>query len=188
MQTIFGDVKMWSSYSERMGYEFNSFVIEGIAIDPVVEEVAAAQPTRIVLTNRNHYRQAARVRELTGARVAVHPADAEFVTSKGVTVDDSLAIGEQIGPLVVVGAAGKSPGEIALHWPERRALIIGDACVGKPAGSLALLPRAVIDDLPVLQESLIALAALDVDALLLCDGAPILTGARDALLSLVAGF
>jgi hypothetical protein len=26
--------------------------------------------------------------------------------------------------------SGKSPGEIALHWPERKILLVGDALVG----------------------------------------------------------
>jgi len=36
-----------------------------------------------------------------------------------------LTLGQKAGPLIVVGAPGKSPGEIALHWPERKILIEG---------------------------------------------------------------
>ena len=42
--------------------------------------------------------------------------------------------------LTVVAAPGKSPGEVALHWPERRLIVVGDACVGNPPGELSLLP------------------------------------------------
>jgi glyoxylase-like metal-dependent hydrolase (beta-lactamase superfamily II) len=76
---------------------------------------------------------------------------------------------------------------VALHWPERRLLLVGDACVGKPPGSCALLPDAVIDDKARLLTSLGALAELDFDALLLADGAPILAGGRAALLRLLEG-
>src|SRR5207244_567619 len=111
-----------------------------------------------------------------------------FVRERGVQVDDELLPGQRIGPLAVVATKGKSPGEIALHWPERRILIVGDACVGKPPGALALLPTKVIDDIATLQQSLRRLAELDFDALLVGDGAPILAGGRAALQALVAAF
>jgi glyoxylase-like metal-dependent hydrolase (beta-lactamase superfamily II) len=88
--------------------------------------------------------------------------------------------------LVVVGAQGKSLGEVALHWPERRILFVGDACVGKPPGECALLPDAVIDDKRALIESLRRLAMLEFDALLVGDGAPVLEAGRSALQRLVA--
>ena len=136
---------------------------------------------RIVLTNRNHFRASMRVKERTGAPIAIHPADAAFAREKGTQVDAELRAGERLGPIEVVAAPGKSPGEVALHWPDRRILLVGDACVGKPPGECALLPDAVIDDKARLATSLRTLAALDFDALLLGDGAPILEGGRAAL-------
>jgi glyoxylase-like metal-dependent hydrolase (beta-lactamase superfamily II) len=73
---------------------------------------------------------------------------------------------------------------VALHWPERRLLLVGDACVGRAPGVLGLLPTAVIDDLPRLHASLRRLAALDLEALLVGDGHSILTGASAALRAL----
>ena len=108
---------------------------------------------------------------------------------KGVVVDDTLAAGERVGPFVVVPAAGKSPGEIALHWPDKRILIVGDACVGNPPGRLSLLPPAVIDAPDELRRSLGRIAAeLDFDTLLLADGECILRGGRAALQALVDTF
>ena len=86
----------------------------------------------------------------------------------------------------MVDAQGKSPGEVALHWPDRRILFVGDACVGKPPGECALLADAVIDDKRALIESLQRLAMLEFDALLVGDGAPVLEGGRSALKRLVA--
>jgi len=199
MREIVPGISTWPAYSARFGYDFNGFLIPrsdggGIIVDPVepsaddLGAIAAAGVTRIVLTNRNHYRAAARVREHTGARVAVHPADADFVRGKGVTVDDALEHGGRVGPFTVVDASGKSPGEVALHWPERRLLVVGDACVGNPPGKLGLLPAAVIDDLPRLQASLRRLAELDLETLIVGDGAHIFSGARQALRDLVANF
>ena len=194
MREIVPGVLTWTSFSERFGYDFNGhFVREGgICIDPVeptdleLAQIVGDGVARIVLTNRNHFRAAAKLRERTGARVAVHPADAAFVRDKGVTVDDALADGDRVGPFVVVGAPGKSPGEVALHWRERRILVVGDACVGPTPGTLGLLPAKVIDDAAELGRSLARLAELDFETLLLGDGHSILDGGRAALRALVA--
>ena len=111
-----------------------------------------------------------------------------FVRKNGVTVDDDLEHGAKVGPFTVIDAHGKSPGEIALHWPERRLLLVGDACVGKPPGALALLPPKVIDDLPALLQTIKRLGQLDVETLLLGDGAPVLTGGSAALRALAGSF
>lgn len=197
MREIVPGVLTWPWFSEKHGYPFNGHLVlhEGgnLAIDPVepgpgvLEALAARGVALIVLTNRNHFRAAEALRQRTGARVLVHDDDAAFVRSKGVEVSGGLAHGARVGPLEVLDASGKSPGEVALHWPERRLLLVGDACVGKSPGVLALLPAAVIDDLPRLHRSLTRLAALDVETLLVGDGHSILTGAGAALRALAAG-
>ena len=152
------------------------------------DELARETVARIVLTNRNHFRAAARLKARTGARVAVHPADAEFVKKNGVPADDALGYGERIAGFEVIDASGKSPGEIALWNDARKILLVGDACVGKPPGALALLPAKVIDDLPRLQDSLRRLADLGPETILVADGAPILKDAAGALQALVRSF
>jgi glyoxylase-like metal-dependent hydrolase (beta-lactamase superfamily II) len=142
----------------------------------------------VALTNRNHFRAAAAVKQATGARVLVHAADAEFVRGKGVTVDGELVHGATVGPFVIVDASGKSPGEVALYWRERRILVVGDICVGNPPGKLGLLPEAAMDDPARLRASLQHLGELDFDTLLVGDGEPILQGGRQALRQLVASF
>jgi glyoxylase-like metal-dependent hydrolase (beta-lactamase superfamily II) len=96
--------------------------------------------------------------------------------------------GQRIGPLTVIGVPGKSPGEVALHWPERRLLIAGDAVIGNPPGRCALLPDKVIDDPARLRTSVQRLLDLDWDTLLVGDGTCILTGARERLHDLVDTF
>jgi glyoxylase-like metal-dependent hydrolase (beta-lactamase superfamily II) len=191
MHEILPGIYAWRWPSPRFGYDFNGHLVDGLCIDPVemdeptLDAIAARGVTRILLTNRNHFRAAERVRARTGARVAVHPADADFVRKKGVAVDDDLADGQVVGPLRVVGVPGKSPGEVAFHWPERRILIVGDACVGHPPGHLGLLPAAVIDDAARLRDSLRALLALDFDTMLVGDGASIFGDAKARLRELV---
>lgn len=190
---------MWSWLSPPHGYNFNGHLFKlqggsGICVDPVaaeppvLEALIAARPLRIVLTNRNHTRKSTELRAATGGRVAIHPADADHARGQGAPIDDLLAHGDKIGPLTVVSAAGKSPGEIALHWPERRLLLVGDALIGDPPGQVRLLRPQVIDDLDALKASVRRLLDLDFDTILCGDGVPILTGAHAAVERLVATF
>jgi glyoxylase-like metal-dependent hydrolase (beta-lactamase superfamily II) len=171
-------------------YPGGNVVVDPVpAGDEVLAALAELGAARIVLTNRNHVRASATLRQRLGARVAIHPADRAYAESQGAVVDDELEVGDRVGPFVVLDASGKSPGEVALHWPERRLLIVGDACVGKPAGECALLGDKVIQDKARLEGSLARLAReVDCDALLLSDGAPIPEGGRAALERLVATF
>jgi len=196
MREILPGILTWPWFSARHGYDFNGWLVRhpqgNLCIDPVempnevLEELSAEGVARLLLTNRNHFRASMRVKERTGARIAIHPKDARFARERGTAVDDELSPGDRVGPFEVVDAHGKSPGEIALHWPERRILLVGDACVGKPPGECALLPDGVIDDKPALIESLRRLAGLEFDSLLVGDGAPVLAEGRAALQRLVA--
>jgi glyoxylase-like metal-dependent hydrolase (beta-lactamase superfamily II) len=199
MTRIMDDVYTWDWFSERHGYDFHGTWIASaggnLAIDPVdgpddvLGRFVEYKVDRILLTNRNHFRAAEKLRLLCGARVSVHPADAAFVRGKGVTVDEELLPGQKIGPLQVLAAAGKSPGEVAFFWPERRLLIVGDACIGNPPGKLGLPSAGVTDDPAALRASLVRIAEeVDFDVLIVGDGTHILTGARAALRALVASF
>lgn len=198
MQEILPDIFTWPWFSERHGYNFNGYLVRApdgnICIDPVepdtstLDAIARLGAAWIVLTNRNHVRAANAVRAQTGARTAIHPDDAVHARAQGATVDADLHAGQRIGPLTVIGIPGKSPGEVALHWPERRLLIAGDAVIGNPPGRCALLPDKVIDDPARLRASVQRLLDLDWDTLLVGDGTCILTGARERLHDLVDTF
>ena len=198
MKEILTGIFIWPWFSEPHGYNFNGHFIRhadgNLCVDPVeptengLAELAGYGVARILLTNRNHSRAANKVRARTGARIAIHAADAAHARSEGAELDDELQIGEKIGPLTVSGADGKSPGEVVLHWPERKILIVGDAVVGDPPGRCKLLPEKVVDDLPRLRESVRSLLALDFDVLLPGDGEPILHRAKERLQELVNTF
>ncbi|HEX9577907.1 MAG TPA: hypothetical protein VF993_09155, partial [Myxococcales bacterium] len=108
MKEIVPGILTWSWFSERHGYDFNGYLIRlpggNLAVDPVemddtiLEELARAGAARILLTNRNHFRAAAKLKARTGARVAAHPADGEFVRKNGVAVDEELSPGQRVGP------------------------------------------------------------------------------------------
>jgi len=198
VREIVSDIFTWPWFSQPHGYNFNGYLIRhpagNLCIDPVepteetLEEIARHGVARILLTNRNHSRAANRIRARTGARTAIHPADAAHARTQRTELDDEIRVGEKIGPLVAVTVPGKSPGEIALHWPERRILIAGDAVVGDPPGRCKLLPEKVMDDPPRLRASVRGLLALEFDTLLPGDGEPILQGAKERLRELVSSF
>ena len=198
MRDIVSDILTWPWFSEPHGYNFNGHLVRhpggNICIDPVepaeedLDAIAQEGVARIILTNRNHSRAANRVRARTGARTAIHADDADHARSQGTELDDRLNLGDTIGPLQVVDAAGKSPGEVALLWPDRGILIVGDAIIGNPPGQCGLLPERVMDDPARIRKSLRKLLDLDFDILLVGDGEPILRDAKARLKELVETF
>ena len=103
-------------------------------------------------------------------------------------IDAELQTGARVGPFTVVAVPGKSPGEVALHCPRRRLLIVGDALIGNPPGKLSLLRERVMDDPPRLRASVAALVPLDLETILVGDGVSVLRDAGARLRELVATF
>jgi glyoxylase-like metal-dependent hydrolase (beta-lactamase superfamily II) len=198
METILGDVLTWSWFSEPHGYNFNSLLVPdpdgNLCIDPVepndevMNELVRRGVSRILLTNRNHVRAANQVRERTGARCYIHPEDAAYAKAQGAVLDGEIHTGEKIGVLEVVGVSGKSPGEVALLWAARKALIVGDAIIGNPPGKLGLLRERVMDDPARLRRSVQQLLALDFDKILVGDGVSVIGDAKQRLKELIDSF
>jgi glyoxylase-like metal-dependent hydrolase (beta-lactamase superfamily II) len=198
MRELLTDIFSWPWFSEPHGYNFNGHFIRhagrNLCVDPVepseedLAELARQGVARILITNRNHSRAANKIRARTGARTAIHPADAPHARKEGAELDDELNPGDKVGPFVVIDSPGKSLGEVVLHWPERRILLVGDAVVGDPPGRCKLLPDKVVDDPARLRDSARGLLALDFDILLVGDGVPILQSAKERLRELVDTF
>ena len=198
MRDVVSDILTWSWFSEPHGYNFNGHLLRhpggNICVDPVepteedLDAIVREGVARIILTNRNHSRAANRVRARTGARTVIHADDADHARSQETELDDGLGVGDTVGPLEVVDAAGKSPGEIALWWPDRGILIVGDAVIGNPPGRCGLLPERVMDDPARLRNNLRQLLDLDFDILLVGDGESILRNAKARLKELVETF
>src|SRR5258708_37770782 len=96
MREILPDVLTWPWFSEKNGYDFNGYLFldagGNIAVDPVLipdavlAELGRIAVRHIVLTNRNHFREAAPLREPTGAKVLPPPAGHAFARRTGVPV------------------------------------------------------------------------------------------------------
>ena len=142
--------------------------------------------TKIVLTNRDHVRDAELFRTRFGAQVV---AGADEVTQLApIAIDEAVREGDLIaGALRVIQLPGKSAGEIGLYFdPAHNAvsremggiLLLGDAIIGNPPGALSLIPEPKLDDPSKLKRSLRKLLDYDFEVLLLCDGQPVLRGGK----------
>src|ERR1041384_7109494 len=144
MREILSGIFTWPWFSAPHAYHFNEHFVQHPRgklwihpVGPSDEDFGAIERqgvARILITNRNHSRAANKIRARTGARTLIHPADAAHARKEGAELDGELNPGNKIGPFFVIGAPGKSLGEVVLHWPERRILLVGDAVVGDPPG------------------------------------------------------
>ena len=195
-RVMFDDLHTWSVFNEEKQFDFNGYLWArdggNILIDPVPMSASdAAQldalggAALIVLTNRDHERDAVAFKERTGAQIVAHEADAPLFE---LAVDRTVTDDEEIVPdlRVLHLAHGKSPGEIALLWRGGRVAFIGDYVWGHPVGSLTLgAEPKVADPAQAALQLRKLLAVQQLDALLLGDGHSILSGARDALLAML---
>jgi uncharacterized cupin superfamily protein/glyoxylase-like metal-dependent hydrolase (beta-lactamase superfamily II) len=183
----------WSQWQPDRGLFFSSFlwVREGgnVAFDPLPlpdDDVRAIETlggvTTILLTNRDHERGAAALRERFGARVLSSRREAElFALRVDGTFDREALPGLSAIPL----DGAKTPGEVAFLTENRDIAIVGDAIIGSPAGALSFLPDAKLADPVELALSLRRLWSPRLRTMLLGDGASLFAGAEDALATLL---
>jgi glyoxylase-like metal-dependent hydrolase (beta-lactamase superfamily II) len=197
MHEILPRIFTWGSTYEDRPWDLNGYALalDGgtILIDPPAPGPAdwpkfeALKPiSRIILTNRDHIRDAELFRQRFGARLIA--CAEELKQFAPVVIDEMVREGDVIaGLLQVVHLPGKSPGEIALFLKreEGGVLFLGDAIIGNPPGSLGLIPEQKLDDPPLLRRSLRKLLDYDFDALLFCDGKPLLHGGKQAVAEFV---
>lgn len=192
MKKVFDDLYLWSVFNETRQLDFNGHLWVrpqgNVLIDPVpmiqsdleqLERLGGA--AWIVVTNQDHERQTAFFRQRTHAKVAAHSQDAVALS---VPVDHPLEDNEEILPglKAIHLRYGKSPGEIALYWPDKKLVLSGDLVVGAPVGRFTLLMDEKLQDPPRAALELRKLLALDFAHLLVGDGHAILYQARERLL------
>ncbi|MEO6834530.1 MAG: cupin domain-containing protein [Candidatus Tumulicola sp.] len=187
---------MWSRWQPDRRMFFSSYlrVHEGgnLAFDPLPldaaeeDEIAAlGGVATILLTNRDHARGAAAMRDRFGARI---------LASRGEAARFDLKVDEvfECGPLEVVPGVralalegAKTPGEVAFFLPGCGTAVVGDAMLGAPAGALSFLSDEKLANPQALAVSLRRLWSLLPKALLLGDGAPLFAGVDDAMAKLL---
>ena len=197
MKALFPGIWQWSWFSEEKQLNFNGlFLTVGehrIVIDPPPMTAEAATLIRrqgqldyIIVTNRDHAREAAACQTDFRCQLQVPDADASQMDLKPTKTykDGELLPG---GIWVIQLQDQKSPGESALFLQQGKGvLIVGDALLGKPPEALSLLPAEKYADAAKAKAGLRRLLKYQFDAILVGDGASILTEAKTAVERAVA--
>ncbi len=197
MKALLPNIWEWSWFSEEKLLNFNGHLLtvgeHRILVDPppmTAGDMAFAQQggpvDYILLTNRDHEREAAQLREAFHCTVIVPELDGKEMA---LTADKTCRDGELLpgGIWVVQLAHQKSPGESALFLETGKGvLIVGDAIIGHPEGSLRHLPAEKYADLEKAREGLRRLLKYQFDSLIVGDGASIVIGAKSILEKVLA--
>ncbi len=192
MKQLLPGMWQWSWFSEEKQLDFNGlFLMVGehkILVDPPPMTAEASTFIRrngpvdyIIVTNRDHAREAATYQAEFTCQLQVPDADASQMDLKPTKTfkDGELLPG---GIWVVHLKDQKSPGESALFIQQGKGvLIVGDALIGKPAGSVRMLSPEKYADTAKAKEGLRRLLKYHFESLLVGDGASILAGAKPAV-------
>jgi glyoxylase-like metal-dependent hydrolase (beta-lactamase superfamily II) len=182
----------WSWFSEEKQLDFNGlFLMVGehkILVDPPPMTAEASTFIRrngpvdyIIVTNRDHAREAATCQTEFTCQLQVPEADAAQMDLKPTKTfkDGELLPG---GIWVIQLKDQKSPGESALFIQQGRGvLIVGDALIGRPSGSVSMLPAEKYADAAKAKEGLRRLLKYNFESLLVGDGTSIMAGAKPAV-------
>jgi glyoxylase-like metal-dependent hydrolase (beta-lactamase superfamily II) len=189
MKQILPGIWQWSWFSQEKQLDFNGlFLTVGehrILVDPpamTTDEEAqvrrAGALDYILITNRDHEREAARYKDAFRCQLMVPDADAPQMQVKA---DKTYKDGELLpgGIWAVHLKDQKSPGESALFIQQGKGIVIvGDALIGKPPGNLSMLAPEKYADRSKAQEGLRRLLKYAFDAILVGDGTSILANAK----------
>jgi len=192
MKNLLPGIWQWSWFSEEKQLDFNGlFLTVGehkILVDPPPMTGEASSVILrngpvdyIIVTNRDHAREAAKYQGEFDCQLYVPEADAAQMDLKPTKTfkDGELLPG---GIWVIQLKDQKSPGESALFIQQGKGvLIVGDALIGKPAGFVRMLPDEKYVDVTKAREGLRRLLKYNFDSLLVGDGVSILTGAKQAV-------
>lgn len=192
MQEIVSGVFQWSWFSQEKGYDFNGHVIlseEGrVIIDPPplsnedftwLEEHRPYQA--ILLTNRDHTREAEPLKKKLAASIYAPELDAPLMN---IQVDHTYRNEDPLpaGMMAIHIPDNKSPGESALLLKSNGGiLILGDAMIGVPAGQLSLMPSDKYKDIERARQGLRVLLDHPFERILVGDGESILRDGKKVL-------
>jgi len=188
MKQILPGMWQWSSFSAEKQLDFNGlFLTVGehkVLVDPPPMTAEASTFIRrngpvdyIIVTNRDHVREAATYQAEFKCQLQVPDADASQMDLRPTKTfkDGELLPG---GLWVIHLKDQKSPGESALFIQQGRGvLIVGDALIGKPAGAVSMLAADKYADATKAKEGLQRLLKYQFESLLVGDGTSILAAA-----------
>lgn len=197
MKQVLPNIWQWSWFSDDKQLDFNGLLLTigeyTILVDPPPMTPEARTIVRhhepidyIVLTNRDHLREAPACQAEWYCQLYVPDADAaQMEVNPTKTYKDGELLPGGIWAIQLKDQ--KSPGESALFIERGQGvLIVGDALIGQPAGALRLLPPEKYADPDKAKEALRRLLKYNFDSLLVGDGASILAEAKQQVEQLLA--
>ena len=192
LKPVLPGIWQWSWFSEEKKLDFNGLYLSigehRVLVDP--PPLSAEDKTQIrrdgrldyiVITNRDHVREAQACREEFGCQVYVPDADAGQMEIKA---DKTYKDGELLpgGIWAVHLKDQKSPGESALFLDKSPGvLIVGDALIGKVPGQLSQLAAEKYADVSKAKDGLRRLLKYKFDVILVGDGHSITKDAKAAV-------
>ncbi len=192
MKQLLPGIWQWSWFSPEKQLDFNGlFLTVGehlVLVDPPLMSAEDMTQARrggrvdyILISNRDHVREAATYQREFRCQVMVPEAD---VSEMEIKADKTYTDGELLpgGIWAIHLKDQKSRGESALFIQQGKGImILGDAMIGKPPGSLTMLPAEKYADAAKAREGLRRLLKYEFDTLLVGDGTSIITGAKAAV-------
>jgi glyoxylase-like metal-dependent hydrolase (beta-lactamase superfamily II) len=147
--------------------------------EPAWQELLGIAPLRaIVITNGNHARHAAALRETCQVPIVTAPLTRKDLGE--LRPDVILLENELLYGIALVPIPGATPGETALYFREGGVLVIGDAVINvSPEKGLELLPDTYCDDPEQNRASLRKLLSLDFHTITFAHGAPVTSRAKE---------
>lgn len=166
----------------------------------------------IVITHQHmdHMGSLSKMKDITGAKVAIHPADADYIRGKTshagpafsnamvkviqliyrtqpVEPDILLEDGDRIGGYQVIHTPGHTPGSICLYNPENKAIFVGDNLRYKD-GKLQSPGKQLLPEPGKYEESMKKLLNYNIEVIITGHTAPVTSGGGKLLRDFVEKF
>ncbi|HEY8581663.1 MAG TPA: hypothetical protein VIL49_01910 [Capillimicrobium sp.] len=199
MREISPGIHHWTAFRDTIGTRVSCYWVAParILIDPLAPDEGLdallgldPEPQQVVLTNRHHRRDAARIADALDVPIRFSPPSQDELGDLG--RGRAYRWGEEVAPGVTALEVGVlSPDEGALHIAHGAgALAVGDTLT-RSGDDLAFMPDDLLGDDPQavrdgLRARFEALLERDFDALLLAHGEPLGRGAKAALADFLA--
>jgi glyoxylase-like metal-dependent hydrolase (beta-lactamase superfamily II) len=192
MKQLLPGIWQWSWFSDEKKLDFNGLLLtvgeHHVLVDPppmtadtMAQIRTGGQVDYILITNRDHAREAVTYQKEFRCQVLVPEVDAPQMEIKA---DKTYKDGELLpgGIWIVHLKDQKSPGECALFLQQGKGvMIVGDALIGKTPGTLAMLPAEKYADVAKARQGLRRLLNYNFDTILVGDGSSIMTGAKQSV-------
>jgi glyoxylase-like metal-dependent hydrolase (beta-lactamase superfamily II) len=195
-QALNDAVFYWSAYDPAMKCDAGTTALRAahglVIVDPIPlaepawNELLAHAPLRaVLLTNGNHARQAAALREKYQVPLVTAPATRKDLGE--LKADVLLLENEFLYGITAIPIPGATPGETAFYCRGAGTVVIGDAVINvDPQKGLELLPDKYCTDPAQNRDSLRKLLALDFTSITFAHGTPVTTHAREKWANLLA--